>query len=203
MGLSNQEGLLTLTTGNKSELSVGYSTIYGDSVGGFNPLKDVPKTIVWRLSRWRNQLARKLAVVEPIPRNSIEKAPSAELRPGQIDQENLPPYDVLDALLDQYVGSAHGRQQLINDGFDADVVDSVVTMVDRAEWKRRQSAPGPKVSAVAFGRDRRLPITSRWREDRADEITYYEDKQVTDVNAPLPGRDFRVQAGDPNPDEAR
>jgi NAD+ synthase (glutamine-hydrolysing) len=164
MGLSNQEGHLTLTTGNKSEMAVGYSTIYGDSVGGFNPLKDVPKTLVWQLARWRNEHAAALGETPPIPENSISKAPSAELRPGQTDQDSLPPYDVLDAVLQAYVEGAQGRSELIASGYAPEVVDSVVTMVDRAEWKRRQSAPGPKISAVAFGRDRRLPITSRWRE---------------------------------------
>jgi NAD+ synthase (glutamine-hydrolysing) len=164
MGLSNQEGHLTLTTGNKSELSVGYSTVYGDAVGGFNPVKDVPKTLVWRLARWRNAEAVRRGETPPIPENSIAKAPSAELRPGQTDQDSLPPYDLLDGVLERYVEGAHGRSELLADGFDPAVVDGVVTMVDRAEWKRRQSAPGPKISPVAFGRDRRLPITSRWRE---------------------------------------
>lgn len=164
MGLSNQEGHLALTTGNKSELSVGYSTLYGDSVGGFNPVKDVPKMLVWRLARWRNAEAVRLGQTPPIPENSITKTPSAELRPGQTDQDTLPPYDLLDAVLERYVEGAHGRSELLADGFDPAVVDGVVTMVDRAEWKRRQSAPGPKISPVAFGRDRRLPITSRWRE---------------------------------------
>jgi NAD+ synthase (glutamine-hydrolysing) len=167
MGLSNQEGHLTLTTGNKSELAVGYSTIYGDSVGGFNPLKDVPKTLVWALARWRNEAAAGgvgAGGVAPIPENSISKPPSAELRPDQTDQDSLPPYDLLDALLHDYVEGAKGRSELIAAGFDPAVVDGVVTLVDRAEWKRRQSAPGPKISPVAFGRDRRLPITSRWRE---------------------------------------
>ena len=167
MGLSNAEGHLTLTTGNKSELAVGYTTIYGDSVGGFNPLKDVPKTLVWALSRWRNAEAERLGQTPPIPQRSISKAPSAELRPGQTDQDSLPPYPLLDSLLAAYVGAAHGRSELLADGFDPAVVDGVVTMVDRAEWKRRQSAPGTKISQVAFGRDRRLPITSRWREDEA------------------------------------
>jgi NAD+ synthase (glutamine-hydrolysing) len=164
MGLSNQEGHLALTTGNKSELSVGYSTIYGDSVGGFNPVKDVPKTLVWQLARWRNAEAARRGELAPIPENSITKAPSAELRPGQTDQDSLPPYDLLDQVLERYVEGAHGRSELLADGFDPAIVDGVVTMVDRAEWKRRQSAPGPKISPVAFGRDRRLPITSRWRE---------------------------------------
>jgi NAD+ synthase (glutamine-hydrolysing) len=164
MGLANQEGHLTLTTGNKSELAVGYSTIYGDSVGGFNPVKDVPKTLVWQLARWRNAEADRRGQTPPVPESSISKPPSAELRPGQTDQDTLPPYDLLDAVLERYVEGAHGRSELLADGFDPAVVDGVVTMVDRAEWKRRQSAPGPKISPVAFGRDRRLPITSRWRE---------------------------------------
>jgi NAD+ synthase (glutamine-hydrolysing) len=167
MGISNQEGHLVLTTGNKSELAVGYSTIYGDSVGGFNPVKDVPKTLVWELARWRNGEAERRGETPPIPENSIIKAPSAELRPGQTDQDTLPPYDLLDALLERYVEQAHGRSELLADGFAPEVVDAVVTMVDRAEWKRRQSAPGPKTSPVAFGRDRRLPITSRWREHQS------------------------------------
>ncbi|TQJ51137.1 NAD+ synthase [Phycicoccus sp. SLBN-51] len=164
MGLSNEEGHLTLATGNKSELAVGYSTIYGDSVGGFAPLKDVPKSLVWQLSTWRNEEAQRHGETMPIPPNSITKPPSAELRPGQVDQDSLPPYDVLDAILERYVSGAQGRAQLIEAGFEADVVDKVVSLVDRAEWKRRQFAPGPKISALAFGRDRRLPITSRWRE---------------------------------------
>ena len=164
MGLSNQDGHLTLTTGNKSELAVGYSTIYGDSVGGFNPVKDVPKTLVWALARWRNAEALLAGVTPPMPDSSITKAPSAELRPGQTDQDSLPPYDLLDEVLERYVEGAHGRSELLADGFEAGTIDGVVTMVDRAEWKRRQSAPGPKISPVAFGRDRRLPITSRWRE---------------------------------------
>jgi NAD+ synthase (glutamine-hydrolysing) len=164
MGISNQEGHLVLTTGNKSELAVGYSTIYGDSVGGFNPVKDVPKTLVWELARWRNAAAEQRGESPPIPENTITKAPSAELRPGQTDQDTLPPYEQLDPLLERYVEQAHGRSELLADGFPAEMIDSAVTMVDRAEWKRRQSAPGPKTSPVAFGRDRRLPITTRWRE---------------------------------------
>jgi NAD+ synthase (glutamine-hydrolysing) len=165
MGVANQEGHLTLTTGNKSELAVGYSTIYGDSVGGFGPLKDVPKTLVWALARWRNAEAGRTGQTPPIPENTITKVPSAELRPGQTDQDSLPAYELLDDLLEAYVGGAMGRDELIAAGFDAEVVDGIVGMVDRAEWKRRQSAPGTKISALAFGRDRRLPITSRWREN--------------------------------------
>jgi NAD+ synthase (glutamine-hydrolysing) len=164
MAISNSEGPLTLATSNKSELAVGYSTLYGDSVGGFAPLKDVPKTQVWQLARWRNAEAARRGEQPPIPESSITKPPSAELRPGQVDQDSLPPYDVLDAILDLYVERAQGRAQLIEAGFDPAVVDKVVSLVDRAEWKRRQFAPGPKISPLAFGRDRRLPITSRWRE---------------------------------------
>jgi len=164
MGLSNQEGHLVLANSNKSEVSVGYSTIYGDSVGGFAPIKDVPKTMVWELARWRNAEASRRGERPPIPLACISKAPSAELRPGQVDQDSLPPYELLDAILDLYVEGAQGRNELAEAGFDAAVVDKVVELVDRAEWKRRQFAPGPKISSLAFGRDRRLPITSRWRE---------------------------------------
>jgi len=167
MGLANQEGHLTLATSNKSELAVGYSTLYGDSVGGYAPLKDVPKTLVWDLSRWRNEQATARGEQPPIPENTITKPPSAELRPDQTDQDSLPPYEVLDAILEDYVEGDRGRADLLAEGFDATVVDSVVTLVDRAEWKRRQFAPGPKISHKAFGRDRRLPITSRWREPAA------------------------------------
>ena len=164
MGLSNQEGHLVLANSNKSEVSVGYSTIYGDSVGGYAPIKDVPKTMVWELARWRNAEAERRGEKPPIPLASISKAPSAELRPGQVDQDSLPPYELLDEILDRYVEGAQGRAELVEAGFDAAVVDQVVGLVDRAEWKRRQFAPGPKISSLAFGRDRRLPITSRWRE---------------------------------------
>lgn len=167
MALSNSEGHLVLATSNKSELSVGYSTLYGDSVGGYAPLKDVPKMLVWELARWRNADARRRGQEAPIPEASITKVPSAELAPGQTDQDNLPPYEVLDAVLEAYVVQAMGRSELLEAGFEPEVVDRVVTLVDRAEWKRRQFAPGPKISAVSFGRDRRLPITSRWRESEA------------------------------------
>ncbi|HET7303772.1 MAG TPA: NAD+ synthase [Segeticoccus sp.] len=163
MGLSNQEGHLVLAPGNKSELATGYSTIYGDAVGGYAPLKDVPKTLVWELARWRNAEAERCGETPPIPENSISKAPSAELRPGQVDQETLPPYEVLDALVDRYVERAEGREQLVEAGFDPEVVERVTALIDRAEWKRRQFAPGPKISPLAFGRDRLLPITNRFR----------------------------------------
>jgi NAD+ synthase (glutamine-hydrolysing) len=162
MALSNKDGHLTLTTGNKTELAVGYSTIYGDTVGGYNPLKDVEKTLVWELARWRNEYAKARGEVEPIPRNSIEKAPSAELRPNQVDQDSLPPYDVLDAILDAYVNRRKSSADIVGYGFDAELVEKVLTLVDRSEWKRRQSAIGPKISGMAFGRDRRLPITNKY-----------------------------------------
>ncbi|HWK20843.1 MAG TPA: NAD+ synthase [Microbacteriaceae bacterium] len=161
MAKSNQHGHLVLTTGNKTELSVGYSTIYGDSAGGFAPIKDVPKTLVWDLARWRNAHAEARGETPPIPEHSISKPPSAELRPDQVDQDTLPPYDVLDPLLDAYVSRRLGRPELVDLGFDAETVDFVAGLVDRAEWKRRQGAIGPKISGMAFGRDRRLPITVR------------------------------------------
>ncbi len=164
MALSNQHGHLVLTTGNKSELATGYSTLYGDSAGGFAPIKDVPKTLVWQLARWRNALADKAGEVPPIPLNSIDKPPSAELAPGQLDSDRLPSYDLLDALLADYVDRDLGRSALLERGHDPDLVERVLRMVDAAEFKRRQYPPGPKISLKAFGRDRRLPITSRWRE---------------------------------------
>jgi NAD+ synthase (glutamine-hydrolysing) len=164
MGLGNQEGHLVLTNSNKSEVSVGYSTIYGDSVGGYAPLKDVPKTMVWELARWRNAEAQRRGEKPPIPLASISKAPSAELRHGQLDQDALPPYELLDQILDRYVEGTQDRAELVEAGFDASVVEHVIRLVDSAEWKRRQFAPGPKISSLAFGRDRRLPITNRWRQ---------------------------------------
>ena len=164
MALSNQRGHLVLATGNKSELSVGYSTLYGDAVGGYAPIKDVPKLMVWALSRWRNEEAERRGETPPIPRNSIEKEPSAELRPGQKDTDSLPPYEVLDAILELYVNGDHGREEIEARGFDPQLVERVLTLTDRAEYKRRQYPPGTKISTKAFGRDRRLPITSRWRE---------------------------------------
>ena len=163
MSLSNAEGHLTLTTGNKTELAVGYSTIYGDSVGGFAPLKDVEKTLVWQLARWRNQQAIVAGQQAPIPENSISKPPSAELRPGQVDQDSLPDYAVLDEILDCYIERRLGRDQIVSLGFEAATVDKILGLVDRAEWKRRQSAIGPKITGMAFGRDRRLPITNKYR----------------------------------------
>ena len=164
MGLSNADGHLVLTTGNKSELATGYSTLYGDSAGGFGPIKDVPKTMVWELSRWRNEEAARAGATPPIPENSITKPPSAELAPGQMDTDSLPPYEVLDALLDDYVEKDMGTAELIAAGHDPALVERVVRLVDTAEYKRRQYPPGPKISQKNFGRDRRLPITNRWRE---------------------------------------
>ncbi|HEY9484700.1 MAG TPA: NAD+ synthase [Micromonosporaceae bacterium] len=164
MGLSNHEGHLVLTTGNKSELAVGYSTLYGDSVGGFNPLKDVPKVLVWKLARWRNEAAERRGETPPIPENSISKPPSAELRPDQLDSDSLPDYGVLDPILAGYVDGDMSRDQLVAAGHDPEIVDRTLRMVDLAEYKRRQSAPGTKISIKAFGRDRRLPITNKWRE---------------------------------------
>jgi len=164
MGISNAEGHLVLATGNKSELAVGYSTIYGDAVGGFAPIKDVSKTLVWRLSRWRNDEAERLGQPAPIPVSSIEKPPSAELRPGQLDTDSLPDYAVLDAVLDDYVEQDRGADHLVGTGFDRELVERILQLTDAAEYKRRQYPPGPKISFKAFGRDRRLPITNRWRE---------------------------------------
>lgn len=161
MALSNGEGHLVLTTGNKSELATGFSTLYGDSAGGFAPIKDIPKTLVWDLARWRNAQS---PGAPPIPAESITKPPSAELAPGQMDADRLPSYDLLDALLDDYVSADRGRAELIAAGHDPDLIDRTVRLVDLAEYKRRQNPPGPKVTPKAFGRDRRLPITNRWRE---------------------------------------
>ena len=164
MAVSNEEGHLVLTTGNKSELATGFSTLYGDSAGGFAPIKDVPKMLVWELSRWRNAEARSRGETEPIPPQIIDKPPSAELAPGQLDADRLPPYEILDRLLDDYVERDLGRGELLAAGYDADLVDRVIRLVDIAEYKRRQYPPGPKISPKNFGRDRRLPITSAWRE---------------------------------------
>ncbi len=166
MALSNEEGHLVLACGNKSELATGYITLYGDSVGGFAPIKDVPKTLVWELARWRNRQAAERGQTPPIPENSITKPPSAELAPGQLDTDSLPDYPVLDRLLDDYVEKDMGSAELVAAGHDPALVERVIQLVDRAEYKRRQYPPGPKISAKNFGRDRRLPITSRWREPR-------------------------------------
>ncbi len=164
MGISNAEGPMVLATGNKSELSVGYSTLYGDAVGGYAPLKDVPKSLVWALSRWRNDVAAQRGEVPPIPPNSITKPPSAELRPGQLDTDSLPDYDLLDDILDDYVERDVSADDLVASGFDPAVVERILRLTDLAEYKRRQYPPGPKISLRAFGRDRRLPMTNTWRE---------------------------------------
>ncbi|MEV4219806.1 NAD+ synthase [Nonomuraea sp. NPDC049725] len=167
MGLSNEHGHLVLTTGNKSELATGYSTLYGDSAGGFAPIKDVPKLMVWELARWRNEHTDPGFLLEaerPVPENSITKEPSAELRPDQRDTDSLPPYEVLDRLLDDYVEKDLGSRELIAAGHDPALVERVIRLVDLAEYKRRQYPPGPKITPKNFGRDRRLPITNRWRE---------------------------------------
>ena len=164
MGLSNQEGHLVLATGNKSELAVGYSTLYGDAVGGYAPIKDLLKSEVWAIARWRNKVAASRGEQQPIPVNSIIKEPSAELRPDQKDTDSLPSYDLLDQLLTIYIENDGGLQGLLSAGFDSELATKVIQMVDRAEYKRRQYPPGPKISRRAFGKDRRLPITSGWRE---------------------------------------
>ena len=167
MAESNQHPpSIVLACGNKSELAVGYSTIYGDAVGGYAPIKDVPKTWVWKLARWRNEQALMRGETPPIPENSITKEPSAELRPGQKDTDSLPPYELLDDVLDDYVEGDAGHEEIVAMGFDPELADRVIRMVDRAEYKRRQYPPGTKISFKAFGRDRRLPITNGWREGR-------------------------------------
>jgi NAD+ synthase (glutamine-hydrolysing) len=148
-----------LTTGNKSEYSVGYATLYGDMAGGFGVLKDVPKTLVYRLSHYRNGRGG----APPIPQGIIERPPSAELKPGQQDSDSLPPYDMLDAILEAYVEEDQGRDQIVRRGVPEDVVERVIRMVDAAEYKRRQAPPGIKITPRAFGRDRRLPITNRFK----------------------------------------
>jgi NAD+ synthase (glutamine-hydrolysing) len=164
MGISNQEGHIVMATGNKSELAVGYSTLYGDAVGGFAPIKDIYKTDVWALARWRNALAINQGAVPPIPERSITKEPSAELRPDQKDSDSLPDYLLLDQILRLYVDHDHGYEQLIADGFEAVLIKRVISLVDKAEYKRRQYPPGTKVSGRAFGKDRRLPMTSKWAQ---------------------------------------
>lgn len=164
MTVSNMEGHLVLAPGNKSELAAGYSTIYGDAVGGYGPIKDVLKSRVWALARWRNNHAIDRGEIPPIPESSITKPPSAELRPGQLDSDSLPAYDQLDPVIAAYVEHGEGWAELAARGFDAEVIARVLGLVDRAEWKRRQYPPGPKVTALSFSRDRRLPISNRWRE---------------------------------------
>jgi NAD+ synthase (glutamine-hydrolysing) len=158
MALSNKHGWLVLTTGNKSEMSVGYATLYGDMAGGFAAIKDVPKTLVYELVRHRNERAGR----ELVPASVLERAPSAELRPDQLDSDTLPPYELLDRVLEAYVEGDRGREEMVAAGMPADVVDKVMRMVDRSEYKRRQAAPGIRITPKAFGRDRRLPITNRF-----------------------------------------
>ena len=188
MGLSNQEGHLVLTTGNKSELSVGYSTLYGDSAGGFAPLKDVPKTLVYRLARWRNDEAERAGLTPPIPPASITKPPSAELRPGQLDTDSLPDYDTLDEVLDEYVAADRSAAEIVAAGHDPALVERVLRLTDTAEYKRRQYPPGPKISLKAFGRDRRLPITNRWRESTGAH-------QTADASGPVSSGESQQRAG--------
>ncbi len=164
MAISNQEGHIVLAPGNKSELAVGYSTLYGDSVGAYGPIKDVYKTSIFRLAEWRNRAATERGQTPPIPENSISKPPSAELRPGQVDTDSLPDYPVLDAILALYVDRDQGADAIVAASFDRDLVVKTLRMVDTAEYKRRQYPPGTKISPKGFGKDRRLPITNRWRE---------------------------------------
>jgi NAD+ synthase (glutamine-hydrolysing) len=159
MALSNKFGWLVVATGNKSELSVGYATLYGDMAGGFALLKDVYKTDVFRLARHLNERAGR----ELIPQTTIDRAPSAELRENQLDEDSLPPYPELDRVLQAYVELDRSHEELTTDGFDPEVVDRAIALIDRAEYKRRQAPPGVKLRPKAFGRDRRTPITNRWR----------------------------------------
>jgi NAD+ synthase (glutamine-hydrolysing) len=159
LALSNKFGWIVLTTGNKSELATGYATLAGDMVGGFAVIKDVPKTLVYKLARWRNAQSERPVIPEPV----ISKPPSAELRPGQLDQDSLPPYEVLDPILEQYVEHDRSVQEIVAMGFDYATVARVAQMVDRNEYKRRQAPPGVKITPKAFGRDRRLPLASRYR----------------------------------------
>jgi NAD+ synthase (glutamine-hydrolysing) len=159
MAMSNKKGSVVLTTGNKSEMAVGYATLYGDMAGGFSVLKDVSKTWVYRLSRYRNQIEGR----EVIPQRVIDRPPSAELAPDQVDQDSLPDYDILDQILELYVEQDCSAEAVIRAGFERDEVYRVVKMVDRNEYKRRQAAVGPRVTRRAFGKDRRYPITNGWR----------------------------------------
>ena len=159
MALSNKFGWLVVATGNKSELSVGYATLYGDMAGGFALLKDVFKSDVFRLARHLNLRAGR----ELIPGSILARAPSAELRADQLDEDSLPPYPALDRVLEAYVELDRSREELTADGFDRDVVERALSLIDRAEYKRRQAPPGVKLRPKAFGRDRRTPITNRWR----------------------------------------
>ena len=158
MAVSNKSGKLVLTTGNKSEMSVGYATLYGDMAGGFAPLKDIPKKLVYRLATWRNQQS------PVIPQRTIDRAPTAELRENQLDEDTLPPYEILDPILERYIELDQSPEEIIKAGFNREIVQKIVMLVDRNEYKRRQAAPGIRISQRAFGRDRRYPITSGYRE---------------------------------------
>jgi NAD+ synthase (glutamine-hydrolysing) len=163
MALSNKFGSIVVTTGNKSEMATGYCTLYGDMAGGFAVIKDVFKLLVYRLVRWRNEQERR----ELVPSSVLERPPSAELRADQLDQDSLPPYEVLDRILEGYVERDEGVEALVSQGLDREVIEEVIRLVDRAEYKRRQAPPGIRVSTKAFGRDRRLPITNRFGSMRA------------------------------------
>ncbi|MGB3413975.1 MAG: NAD+ synthase [Microbacteriaceae bacterium] len=163
MGISNSEGQLVLTTGNKTEVAVGYSTIYGDSVGAYAPIKDVLKTLVWDLANWRNEEAISLGLVPPIPENSITKPPSAELRPGQTDQQSLPEYPILDKIVAGFIVEQKSIAELVAEGFEAETVQRIYGLIKNSEWKRHQSTLGPKITARSFGKDRRFPITNRYQ----------------------------------------
>jgi len=158
MTLSNKFGWLVLTTGNKSEMAVGYSTLYGDMAGGFSVIKDVPKTLVYALSRYRNTIS------PVIPESVLVRPPTAELRPNQLDSDSLPPYETLDPILNLYVEEDRSLEEIVQAGFDEATVRRVILMVDRNEYKRRQAPPGIKITPKAFGRDRRLPITNRYHD---------------------------------------
>ena len=163
MAISNETGAIVLTTGNKSEMATGYSTLYGDSAGGFAVIKDVPKTLVYDLCRFRNEMARSAGEEEPIPVAVIDKPPSAELRPDQLDEDSLPPYELLDPIVAGYVEGDRTAPELIALGHDPAMVERVTRLVDLSEYKRRQMPPGPRITTKAFGRDRRMPITNRYR----------------------------------------
>jgi NAD+ synthase (glutamine-hydrolysing) len=180
MALSNRFGSIVLTTGNKSEMAVGYATLYGDMAGGFAVLKDVYKTLVYELARWRNAQGKR----PPIPQNTLTKPPSAELRPDQRDTDSLPPYDVLDPILRAYVEEDRGYEAIVAQGFDAQTVQQVMTLVDRSEYKRRQAPPGIKITERAFGRDRRLPLTSAYRGQPVPYATARERELLKDGGAP-------------------
>ena len=157
--MSNKFGSIVLATGNKSEYAVGYATLYGDMAGGFAPIKDVPKTLVYEIARWRNEQDPGKA---PIPERIMTKPPSAELRSNQLDTDSLPPYEMLDPIVEAYVEDDIDEDAIVARGFDRATVERVIRMIDRAEYKRRQAAPGVKITPKAFGRDRRLPITNRY-----------------------------------------